>query len=227
MGNRAFKNALYEQLARIGKTLSSPVRLELLDLLTQGPRTVESLARELSLSMANASAHLQTLKEARLIEGRKAGLYVHYSLADDSVAELLHELRRVAEGRLAEIDRIVQTYLGNRDAMDAIPFAELRERLRDGRTIVLDVRPSGEFAAGHIKGAVSIPYDELEHRLKEIPRGVEVVAYCRGPYCVFADEAVVTLRANRRKARRLSGGFPEWRAAGLPSARSNVEEEGA
>jgi rhodanese-related sulfurtransferase/DNA-binding transcriptional ArsR family regulator len=219
VGNRAFKSALYEQFARVGKALASPLRIELLELLVQAPRTVESLAGELGLSMANTSAHLQVLKEARLAEARKRGLYVTYRLADESVAELLFALRKVAEGRLAEVERVVKSYLGDRQALDAVAFDELMTRLRDDTVILLDVRPAAEYAAGHIEGAVSIPLGELAQRLKELPRGKEVVAYCRGPYCVFADEAIATLRDKRRRARRLAGGYPEWRAAGLPVAR--------
>jgi len=216
MGSRAFKTALYEQLARVGKALASPLRIEMLDLLTHAPRTVESIAGELGLSMANASAHLQVLKEARLVDASKRGLYVIHRLADDSVEKLVRELRLVAEGRLAELERVVKTHLAERDPKDAVAFDELLERLRDGSAILLDVRPAAEFANGHIEGALSIPHDELEQRLKELPRGKEIIAYCRGPYCVFADEAVTTLRAARRRARRLGDGYPEWRAAGLP-----------
>ena len=216
MGSRAFKTELYGQFARIGKALSSPHRIEILDLLAQSPRTVESLANELELSMGNASAHLQVLKEARLVETRKDGLYVEYSLADEGVAELLQAMRGVAERRLAEIDRLVKAYLGEREALESIGFDELAARVQAGSVILLDVRPQSEYEAGHIAGALSIPADELARRLKELPRTKEVIAYCRGPYCVFADEAVKTLRANNRKARRLEGGFPEWRAEKRP-----------
>jgi rhodanese-related sulfurtransferase len=216
MGNRTFKRELYDQFARIGKALASPHRIELLELLAQGERTVESIARELELTVGNASAHLQVLREARLVEARKEGLYVHYRLADDAVMELVLRLRFVAEQRLAEVDRLVATYLGARQELDAIGRDELRERLSGGTVIVLDVRPADEYRAGHIAGARSIPLDELEARMRELPRGTEVVAYCRGPYCVFADEAIAALRAHRRRARRLVGGFPEWKAAGLP-----------
>ena len=220
MGSRAFKTDLYGQFARIGKALSSPHRIEILDLLAQAPRTVESLANELELSMGNASAHLQVLKEARLVDTRKDGLYVEYSLADEGVADLLQAMRGVAERRLAEIDRLVKAYLGERESLESIGFDELAARVRAGSVVLVDVRPQPEYDAGHIAGALSIPSDELERRLKELPRTKEVVAYCRGPYCVFADEAVKTLRANNRKARRLDAGFPEWRAQGRPIVRS-------
>jgi rhodanese-related sulfurtransferase/DNA-binding transcriptional ArsR family regulator len=211
---RAFKNALYQQFARIGKALSSPHRIEMMELLAQRERTVESLADELGLTMGNASAHLQVLREARLVEARKDGLFVHYRVADDSILGLLESLRRTAETRLAEVDRLVQSYLGDRKDMDAIGFDELDARLKAGSVILIDVRPREEYAAGHIAGALSIPHDELEGRLRELSRDQEVVAYCRGPYCVFADQAVALLKGKRRKARRLLAGFPEWKTAG-------------
>ena len=216
MDKRSFKNGLYQQFARLGKALSGPSRIEMMELLAQRERTVESLADELGLTMGNASAHLQVLREARLVEGRKEGLYVHYPLADDVVLELLEALRKTAESRLAEVDRLVETYFGDRTEMDAIGFAELKSRLKAGEAILIDVRPAEEYAAGHIAGALSIPYDQLEERLREIPKEKEVVAYCRGPYCVFADQAVATLKSKRRKARRLEAGYPEWKNAGLP-----------
>lgn len=215
MDKRSFKSALYQQFARIGKALSSPHRIEIMELLAQRERTVESLAEELGLTMGNASAHLQVLKEARLVEGRKEGLYVHYRVADDVVLQLLESLRKTAETRLAEVDRLVESFFGDRRGIDAIGFDELKARLKAGSIILVDVRPAEEFVAGHIAGAISIPHDELEGRLRELPRDQEVVAYCRGPYCVFADQAVVTLKGKRRKARRLEGGFPEWKNAGL------------
>jgi rhodanese-related sulfurtransferase/DNA-binding transcriptional ArsR family regulator len=215
---RTFKDGLYQQYARIGKALSSAHRIEMMELLAQRERTVESLAEELGLTMGNASAHLQVLREGRLVESRKEGLFVHYRVADDVVLGLLDQLRRVAETRLAELDRLVQAYFGDRSAMDAIGFDELKARLKAGSVTLVDVRPSEEYAAGHIAGAISIPYDQLEERLRELPKDREVVAYCRGPYCVFADQAVATLTGKRRKARRLEAGFPEWKNAGLPVA---------
>ncbi|MFO0646494.1 MAG: metalloregulator ArsR/SmtB family transcription factor [Polyangiales bacterium] len=217
MKHREFKDRLYAQFARIGKGLASPARLELLDLLAQGERTVEALARETTLTVANTSAHLQVLREARLVEARKEGLYVHYRLADESVGALTRTMRGVAERQLAEVDRVVKSYLGDRHDLDAISAAKLAERIKDGTVLVIDVRPAEEYAAGHIAGALSVPHDELVRRMKEIPRDQEIVAYCRGPYCVFADEAIATLRKHRRIARRLAEGFPEWRAAGLPT----------
>lgn len=216
MEKRTFKSALYQQFARIGKALSSPHRIEMMELLAQGERTVESFTGELGLTMGNVSAHLQVLREAHLVEGRKEGLYVFYRLADDVVLGLLGGLRRVAEKQLAEVDRLAHSFLGDRADLDAVGFDELRSRLRSGTVVVVDVRPASEYASGHIAGAVSIPHDQLEQRLGELPRDQEIVAYCRGPYCVFADQAVKLLRSKRRRAKRLEAGFPEWKEAGLP-----------
>lgn len=216
MGKRAFKDALYEQLSRVSKALGSPRRLELVDLLAQGERPVEALARETGMSVASASQHLQVLREAHLVEARKQGFYVHYRLASPAVFTLLQSVRSVAEAQLADVQRVVDTYLGDRDGMVPVGREELLERARAGEVVVLDVRPAEEYAAGHIAGALSVPITELEARLAELPKRREVVAYCRGPYCVYADEAVKLLRASGRKARRLHEGFPEWRAAGLP-----------
>jgi rhodanese-related sulfurtransferase/DNA-binding transcriptional ArsR family regulator len=216
---RTFKSDLYQQFARVGKALASPHRIEMMELLAQRERTVESLAEELGQTMGNASAHLQVLREARLVEARKEGLYVHYRLADDAVLGLLQQIRKVAEARLAEVDRVVKAYFGDRSSMDAIGFDELRARLKTDGVILVDVRPAEEYEAGHIAGALSVPHDQLEKRLRELPKDKEIVAYCRGPYCVFADEAVGLLRSKRRKALRLEGGFPEWKDAGLPVAR--------
>jgi rhodanese-related sulfurtransferase/DNA-binding transcriptional ArsR family regulator len=216
MSDRELKSRLYEQFARVGSALASPARLELLDVLAQGERSVEVLADRASLSVANASRHLQVLRDAGLVEARKQGLHVFYRLTDASVYELLHSVRSHAERRLAEVDRIVDAYLGARDGLEPVTRPELLERARSGRVTVLDVRPAEEFEAGHIAGAVSIPIDELEERLGELPKSKEVVAYCRGPYCVWSLRAVDTLRASGRKARRLVDGFPEWGAEGLP-----------
>ena len=216
MGSRAFKDQLFGHFARVGKVLSSPHRIEILELLAQSPRTVESLAKEIGISLANTSSHLQVMKEARLVDSKKEGLFVHYRLADEQVSELLQVLRSLAERRIADIDRLVRTFLSDREELEAVGFDELVSRIEAGNVTVLDVRPSREFEAGHIAGAVSIPHDELEKRLSELPRGKEIVAYCRGPYCVFADEAVSLLRRKNRKARRMTLGFPEWKTAGLP-----------
>ncbi|WP_375756296.1 ArsR/SmtB family transcription factor [Corallococcus exercitus] len=216
MGSRAFKDALYEQLSRVSKALGSPKRLELIDLLAQSERTVEWLARETRMSVASTSQHLQVLREARLVETRKEGVFVHYRLASPAVFMLLSSVRNVAEAQLADVQRVVDTYLGDRDGMAPVGREELLERARAHEVVVLDVRPAEEYAAGHITGALSIPLAELEERLKDLPKRREVVAYCRGPYCVYADQAVKLLRASGRKARRLHEGFPEWHAAGLP-----------
>jgi len=214
--HRAFKDRLYGQFARIGKALGSPHRLELLELLAQGERTVDALAGETGTSMANASQHLQALREAGLVESRRQGLHVHYRLADASVFELSRAIRTTAERRLAELHRIVHGYFGDRSNPEPVGMRDLLKRARSGKVVVLDARPAIEFAAGHIAGAVSVPVDELKRRLGRLPRSKEYVAYCRGPYCVYADRAVELLRASGRRARRLEAGFPEWKAAGHP-----------
>lgn len=218
MGDRAFKERLYAQFARLGKALASPARLEILDLLAQGERSVEELAREAGLSVANASAHLHVLAGAQLVVSRKAGLRVHYRLADPSVYRLWAALREAGSTQLAEIDRLVGMYLHDRQALEPLSREDLLARLSDGDTVVLDVRPTREYQQGHVAGARSIPVDELEARLGELDPQREVVAYCRGPYCVFADEAVALLRARGLRAHRYVDGFPEWAAAGLPVA---------
>ncbi len=214
--HRTFKDRLYGQFARIGKALASPHRLELLELLAQGDRTVEALAVETSISMANASQHLQILREAGLVEGRKQGLFVHYRLADDSVFALSASLRLVAERRLAELERLVREHFGDRSDPEPVSMKELLARMRSGNVVIVDTRPASEYAAGHIAGALSVPVDLLKQRLKRLPKGKEYVAYCRGPYCVYADRAVEALVKSGRRARRLRDGFPEWKGAGLP-----------
>lgn len=218
MSHREFKDQLYAQFARLGKALASPQRLELLDLLAQGERSVEELAREASLSSANASAHLQALARAQLVVARKAGLRVFYRLADPSVYRLWAALREAGTAQVAEIDRLVGMYLHDRQALQPLTRADLLARLTDGGTIVLDVRPALEYRQGHVAGARSIPVDELEARLGELDEHRDVVAYCRGPYCVFSDEAVALLRACGLRAFRYAEGYPEWAAAGLPVA---------
>ena len=212
----AFQNRLYALYARIGKGLASPHRIELLELLAQGERTVDSLANEVGLSTANASQHLQALKQAGLVDSRREGLFVHYSLADPAVFELSRALRVAAERRLAELERLVREEFGDRTAAEAISFDDFIARARRGEVLVLDARPANEYAAGHIAGAVSVPVNELKRRLRRLPKNKEFVAYCRGPYCVYADRAVELLRKSGRRARRLLDGFPEWKAAGLP-----------
>ena len=213
---RIFKNLLYEQFARIGKALSNPHRLELLEVLAQGEHSVEALAQETGMSMANASQHLQVLRAAQLVEVRREGVYIYYRLADERVFSLWQAMRDVGEARIVQIERIVQTYLHERTLLQPISAAELLQRLVEGNVVLLDVRPVEEYAAGHLPDALSIPVTDLEARLPELPREKEIVAYCRGPYCVFADEAVSLLRANGYQARRLEQGLPDWRALGLP-----------
>jgi rhodanese-related sulfurtransferase/DNA-binding transcriptional ArsR family regulator len=213
---RDFKNQLYEQFARIGKALSSAHRLELLEVLAQGEHSVEELAKETGMSVANASQHLQVLRAAQLSDIRREGVYIYYRLADERVFTLWQTMRQVGEARIAEIDRIVDTYLHDRNQLQPIGAAELLQRLVEGNVILLDVRPAEEYTAGHLPDALSIPVTELEARLPELPQDREIVAYCRGPYCVFADEAVTLLRSNGYNARRLEQGLPDWRALGLP-----------
>jgi len=216
------KLRIYTQLARVGKAISSPSRLELLEVLSQGERTVEALAKQASLSIANASHHLQVLREARLVEARKEGVFVHYRLVGDEVDELVRVVRALGERHLAEVSHIVTKYFTARDGLEPVRRPELLERARAGTVLVLDVRPTEEYRAGHIPGALSVPLPELERRLEELPGDKEVIAYCRGPYCVMAVEAVRRLRAKGRTARRLVEGFPEWRAAGLPIETENT-----
>lgn len=210
------KRELFEQLARIGTALSSGTRLEFLELLAQGERSVEQLSTLTGVAVANTSQHLQKLRQAGLVLGRKQGQYVHYRLASDEVVGLMQVLGRVGEVHLAEVERIVRLYMTAKDDLEPVPAAELLDRARRGLVTVLDVRPPEEFAAGHLPGAVNIPIAELEKRLRELPRRKEVVAYCRGPYCLMSYEAVRLLRDKGLKARRLEAGLPEWRRAGLP-----------
>jgi rhodanese-related sulfurtransferase/DNA-binding transcriptional ArsR family regulator len=213
---RTFKNHLYALYARVGKGLSSPHRVEILELLAQGERTVDSLAREIGISTANASQHLQALWQAGLVDSRREGLFIHYALADPAVFELSRAVRRVAERRSSELERLVRGEFGDRSDAQAVSLDELFSRARREDVVILDTRPPNEYAAGHIAGAISVPVDDLQRRLRQLPRGKDYVAYCRGPYCVYADRAVEILRSHGRRARRLLEGFPEWKAAGLP-----------
>ena len=212
--HRRFKDTIYEQFARLGKAVSAPKRLELLDLLCQGPRTVEALAGQASISVANASQHLQILRAARLVEAGKKGFYVEYRLADEQVGEFFRSLRRLAESRLAEVEQVTRAYLEERGAMEAVGSDELLRRMKRGDVTVLDVRPAEEYRAGHIPGALSIPVTELKARLKELPWDREIVAYCRGPYCVMAIEAVDLLRKKGFRAHRIDQSITDWRARG-------------
>lgn len=212
--SRPFKDALFEQFARIGKAVSAPKRIELLDLLSQGPRTVEALAREAAISVANASQHLQILRASRLVTGEKKGLHVAYRLADHEVSRFFVALRGLARARLTEVDQIARAYFSPRGGLMAMDADELRRRVRAGEVTVLDVRPIEEYGAGHIPGSLSIPVGELKARLAELPRDREIVAYCRGPYCVMAIEAVELLRRRGYKAQRMEAGVADWRARG-------------
>lgn len=216
--NRAFKDAIYEQFARIGKSVSSPKRLELLDLLCQGPRSVEVLAKESGLAVANASQHLQVLRAARLVEAEKEGLYVVYRLADQAVCEFFRTMQVLAESRLAEVEQIKRRFLEGRDGMEPVDRKALLERVGKGVVTVLDVRPVEEYNAGHIPGAISIPLKELQLRLLDLPHDQEIVAYCRGPYCVLSIQAVEMLRSRGFQAVRLEEGIQDLRALGFPIA---------
>jgi len=213
------KRAIFESLARVGMALSSATRLEFLELLAQGERSVDELATLTATSVANTSQHLQKLRQAGLVVGRKQGQYVYYRLAGDVVVGLLAALGHVGEAYVAEVERIVRLYLAEKDSLEPVPARELLKRARKGLVTVLDVRPPEEFAAGHLPGAVNIPVHELEKRLGELPKHKEVVAYCRGPYCLMSYDAVQLLRKRGLKARRLQNGLPEWRLAGLPVTR--------
>lgn len=222
--HRQFKDDIYEQLARLGKAVSAPKRLELLDLLSQGPRTVDALAQQAAISIANASQHLQVLRAASLVEAEKRGLYVEYRLAGDDVGTFFIALRRLAESRLTEVADAARAYFDDRGAMQPVDADELARRVRSGEVTVLDVRPAEEYRAGHIAGAVSIPVAELKARLKELRKDREVVAYCRGPYCVMAVEAVALLRKRGFNAQRMERGVGDWRARGW---RVDTAPEGA
>ena len=215
MEGREAKERLYEQFARTAKALAHPARIELLELLAQGEASVEVLAERSTAGVTKASAHLQVLLRARLVETRRSGTRVFYRLASDDVARLVATVRDVSRSRLAEVDQVVRDYFGARDALEPLTRDELIARQAHGDVLVLDVRPADEFAAGHIPGALSIPLDELDEQLGRLPRDVTVVAYCRGPYCVLAPLAVEKLRAAGFDSRRLAEGLPEWRLAAL------------
>jgi rhodanese-related sulfurtransferase len=211
---RQFKNGVYEQLARVGKAVSAPKRLELLDLLCQGPRTVESLAEQAAISVANASQHLQVLRAARLVTAEKQGLFVEYRLADEEVGRFFVTLRQLATSRLAEIELVTRAYMERRGGLEAVHGDELMRRMRHGEVTILDVRPVEEYLAGHIPGALSMPVADLKAQLPDLPKDREVVAYCRGPYCVMAVDAVTLLRQKGFTAHRLEHGVADWRARG-------------
>lgn len=216
MGDSIHKAWLYEGFARVGQALANPVRLELLDLLAQGERSVEELAKTAGLKVSNTSAQLKTLTSAGMLASRRSGNRVFYRLADDQVGEFVEQMKRFAVVWQAEVEMAAHGYLGDVTALAPIALDELVSRLEDNDVIVIDVRPPAEYAAGHIPGAINIPHDQLAARLTELPSGTDIVAYCRGRYCVFAPEAVRMLRGHGRYAQPLDGGLPEWRRAGLP-----------
>jgi rhodanese-related sulfurtransferase/biotin operon repressor len=218
MEGREAKDRLYEQFARAAKAVASPKRIELLELLAQAEHSVEELAQATGMGVTNTSAHLQVLRQARLVETRKQGTRVYYRLAGDEVAGFVAALRDLARSRLAEVDRVVADYFRARDALEPVGREELVERAARGEVVILDVRPAEEFAAGHIPGALSVPLERLEAALSRLPKRARIVAYCRGPYCVLAPQAVQRLRAKGFTASRLVDGMPEWRLAGLPVA---------
>ncbi len=218
MGDRAAKDALFDGFAEVAKALASGRRAEILDVLAQGERSVEEIAAEIDQSVANTSHHLRALARAGLLTTRRDGTRIYYALASDRVGDLWSAVRDVAEAHGAGLEKLAAAYLGDRDGIEVVDRAELAARLRDGAVVVLDVRPEPEFSAGHIAGARSVPIGVLRKHLKALPAGTEVVAYCRGPYCVYADDAVRELRRRGFTASRLEDGFPEWRRAGLPVA---------
>lgn len=216
MSTDTVKRELYQSIAKVAQALASGNRLQLLEFIAQGERSVDSLAAMAGITVANASQHLQALRRAGLVAVRKEGQRVYYRLAGDDVVQLYGALQRVAESRLADVRQLVSEFLGDRHALEPVPASELLARAKQGLVTVLDVRPAEEFAAGHLPGAVNIPIERLENELAKLPKRREVVAYCRGPYCLMSFEAVMKLRQRGWKARRLEDGFPEWRAAGRP-----------
>jgi rhodanese-related sulfurtransferase/DNA-binding transcriptional ArsR family regulator len=218
MADREAKSALFDGLVTAAKALASGRRAEIIDVLAQGERSVEEIAAEIDQSVANTSQHLQQLLRAGLVRTRRDGNRIHYELAGPRVAELWALLRDVAAEHHAEIERLATAYLGDRSQLETVSRAELRRRLGRKNVMILDVRPAREYEAGHVAGARSVPIDELARRIRDLPKDTEIVAYCRGPYCVYADDAVRTLRRRGRKAVRLEDGYPEWARAGLPTA---------
>lgn len=218
MSHRAFKDALHGHFARLGHALGSPKRLELLELLTQGEKTVDLLAEQSAIPLKNTSAHLRVLRQARLVDARKQGTHVFYRLADESVERFLRAFQHFGHRHLAEIDQLTRTFLHRQDELEPVTVKELRQRLRDGSATVIDVRPREEYRAGHIPGALSLPVQELSRRFRELPTRREIIAYCRGPYCLFSVDAVTMLRKKGFRARRADEGLPDWRLAGLPVA---------
>jgi rhodanese-related sulfurtransferase/predicted transcriptional regulator len=221
MADRVAKAALFDGLVSAAKALASGRRAEIVDVLAQGERPVEEIATEIEQSIANTSQHLQQLLRAGLVRTRRDGTRIYYTLADDKVAELWAMLRTVAANHVAEIERLATNYLGDREQLQTITRAELKRRLRRRDVVLLDVRPAPEYDAGHIPGALSVPIDDLPRQLRDLPADADVIAYCRGPYCVYADQAVRTLTKRGRRAARLEDGYPEWARAGLPVSTTN------
>ena len=221
MGNRAAKDALYDGFAEVAKAMSSGRRAEIVDVLAQGERSVDDVAAELDQSIANTSHHLRALARVGLVTTRRAGTRIFYALASDRVAELWTALRDVAEEHVAGLERLATAYVGERDGIEVVDREELVKRLKRREVVVLDVRPETEYVAGHIAGARSVPIAELRRHLRALPKNADVVAYCRGPYCVYADDAVRELNRKGIRARRLIDGYPEWKRAGLPVAVGN------
>jgi rhodanese-related sulfurtransferase/DNA-binding transcriptional ArsR family regulator len=220
MSSDAPKRIIYEQLSIVARALGNAHRLEIIEHLGQGERSVDGIASRAGLSVANASQHLQALRRSGLVFGRRAGKSVLYRLADDAAIDLLSALRRIAERNVAEVQRTVERYFSNRDSLKPVARDELLRGVKDGAMIAIDVRPEDEFAQGHVPGAINIPLSALKRRLADLPKRKEIVAYCRGPYCILSFDAVDTLRKSGFKARRLEDGFPEWKAAGLPVQRA-------
>ena len=218
MADRMAKTALFDGLVTAAKALANGRRAEIVDVLAQGERSVDEIATEIGQSVANTSQHLQQLLRAGLVRARRDGTHVYYELAGQRVAELWALLRDVAAQHHSEVERLAAAYLGDRSRLETISRTELRRRLNGDNVLVLDVRPAREYEAGHVSGAVSVPIDDLTQRVRELPKGVDIVAYCRGPYCVYADDAVRTLRRRGRSAVRLEDGYPGWARAGLPTA---------
>jgi len=216
MSSTNVKNLLFAEFARVSKALGSGNRLELLEFLAQGERSVDALAGLSGLSVANTSRHLQVLRQAGLVAARKEGQFVYYSVSGDGVIKLLAALQEVGQHNLAEVTKLVNSYLTSKDSLEAVSVSELMDRMQQGLVTIVDVRPVEEYAAGHLQGAINVPLLELEKHLDDLPTDQEIVAYCRGPFCVLAFEAVAQLRKQGLKARRLETGFPEWKVAGFP-----------
>jgi rhodanese-related sulfurtransferase len=222
MDKREFKNKVYGELAKVTKALSNPHRLEIIDLLAQGPFSVEQIANQTGLSVANASQHLQVLKASRLVVVLRQGNFIFYRLSNDQVFQAWRALRELGLAQNAEAERLVRDFFGSRHQLEPVGMEELRRKMETGDVIVLDVRPEEEYGRGHIRKAISIPIDQLAARAGELPKGTEVVAYCRGPLCVYAEEAVALLRERGLAANRLKEGFPDWAALGLPAEISHA-----